>query len=193
MWFPPLVETLIAVTIVYMALENIVGSNIERRWAIAFAFGLVHGFGFSFALRESLQFAGDHLLVSLLAFNVGVELGQLAVLSVLIPVLALLFRHAVNERLGIIILAALVAHTGWHWMLERGEQLRKFPFPTLDVAFWAGAARGLMAVLILVAILWLVSGVLKRWTAGPLLAPRLPGEADATGAIELKHPAALDR
>ena len=50
-----------------------------------------------------------------------------------------------------------------------------------------------MAVLILVAILWLVSGVLKRWTAGPLLAPRLPGEADATGAIELKHPAALDR
>ena len=47
---------------------------------VAFGFGLVHGFGFSFALRETLQFAGSHLLTSLLAFNVGVELGQLLVL-----------------------------------------------------------------------------------------------------------------
>ena len=53
LWFPPLVEMLIAVSIVYMALENIVGSNLRRRWLIAFAFGLIHGFGFSFALRES--------------------------------------------------------------------------------------------------------------------------------------------
>ncbi|NIP96805.1 MAG: HupE/UreJ family protein, partial [Akkermansiaceae bacterium] len=52
----------------------------ERRWMLAFAFGLVHGFGFSFLLRESLQFAGGHLLSSLLFFNVGVELGQLFVL-----------------------------------------------------------------------------------------------------------------
>ena len=50
LWFPPLIETLIAVSIVYMALENIVGSKVERRWMIAFGFGLVHGFGFSFAL-----------------------------------------------------------------------------------------------------------------------------------------------
>ena len=48
---------------------------------ITFAFGLVHGFGFSFALRETLQFAGSHLLTSLLSFNVGVELGQLLVLA----------------------------------------------------------------------------------------------------------------
>ena len=54
---------------------------------MAFGFGLIHGFGFSFALRESLQFAGSHLLTSLLAFNVGVELGQLLVLIVLVPVL----------------------------------------------------------------------------------------------------------
>ena len=50
----------------------------ERRWVVTFGFGLVHGFGFSFALRESLQFAGSHLLTSLLAFNVGVELGPAA-------------------------------------------------------------------------------------------------------------------
>lgn len=53
-WFPPLIETLIAASIVYMALENIVGAKLQRRWLIAFGFGLVHGFGFSFALRESL-------------------------------------------------------------------------------------------------------------------------------------------
>jgi hypothetical protein len=50
-------------------------------------FGLVRGFGFSFALRESLQFAGVHLLTSLLSFNVGVELGQLLVVATLIPAL----------------------------------------------------------------------------------------------------------
>ena len=77
LWFPPLVETLIATSIVYMALENIAGARLTNRWVITFAFGLVHGFGFSFALRETLQFAGEHLLTSLLAFNVGVELGQL--------------------------------------------------------------------------------------------------------------------
>ena len=73
-----------------MALENIVGvMSIQRRWVLAFAFGLVHGFGFSFALRETLQFAGSHLVTSLLSFNVGVEIGQLLVLAVLVPALQL--------------------------------------------------------------------------------------------------------
>src|SRR5206468_3215103 len=57
LWFPPLIEMLIAASIVYMALENITGkATIHTRWMVAFGFGLVHGFGFSFALRESLQF-----------------------------------------------------------------------------------------------------------------------------------------
>jgi hypothetical protein len=177
LWFPPLVETLIAITIVYMALENIVQaatgklteSGVEYRWIIAFAFGVVHGFGFSFALRESLQFAGDHLVWSLFAFNIGVELGQIAVLLVLIPALGLLFRLVMPERVGIIILSALVAHTGWHWMLERGAELAKFPFPTLDAAFIAGAMRGLMAILILTAAVWLASSLLRRWIAADAL------------------------
>jgi hypothetical protein len=163
MWFPPLIELMIALTIIYMALENIIGANIQRRWIITFAFGLVHGFGFSFALRESLQFAGDHLLTSLLAFNIGVEIGQLAVLIVLLPVLALLFKHAWAERIGIIMLSALVAHTGWHWMLERGEQLWKFPFPTIDTAFLASAMRGLIALIILAVLVWLAHGLVRRW------------------------------
>ena len=70
-WFPPLVETLIAISIFYMALENIVSPGLRRRWLLAFGFGLVHGFGFSFALRDTMQLAGSHLLTSLLSFNVG--------------------------------------------------------------------------------------------------------------------------
>ena len=171
LWFPPLVETLIAVTIVYMALENIVyaalnkdaSGELSRRWMIAFAFGIVHGFGFSFALKETLQFAGDHLLASLVAFNIGVEIGQIAVLLVLIPAVGVIFRYAVPERLGIIILSALVAHTAWHWMIERGSELAKFPLPALDAAFFASAMRGLMAALILAGGVWLVNGVLRRW------------------------------
>jgi hypothetical protein len=177
LWFPPLIETLIAATIIYMALENIVGSDISRRWIIAFAFGLIHGFGFSFALRETFQFAGDHLVTALFGFNLGVELGQLAVLLVLVPALDLLFKYVVAERLGIIILSALVAHTAWHWMMERGEQLAKFPFPKLDAALLASAMRGLMAVLILGGLLALVNNMLKRWIQAANIAPaRDPAE-----------------
>src|SRR5712671_4361885 len=127
LWFPPLIETLIAISILYMAIENILGTNLGRRWMISFGFGLVHGFAFSFALRETLQFAGSHLLTSLLSFNLGVEIGQLFVLLLLVPALNLLFRFAVNERMGTIVLSAVVAHTGWHWMIDRADRLRQFP------------------------------------------------------------------
>jgi len=173
LWFPPLIETLIAVTIVAMALENIVVAacgdgvpgGVSRRWIVAFAFGIIHGFGLSFALRETLQFAGDHLVTSLLAFNVGVEIGQIAVLIVLVPALGLLFKYAMPERLGIIILSALVVHTGWHWMLERGDQLAKFPIPKVDAALLASAMRGLMAIFVLAGGVMLANSVLRRWMA----------------------------
>ncbi len=165
LWFPPLVETLIAASIVYMALENIAGATgAHRRWMIAFGFGLVHGFGFSFALRQTLQFAGSHLLTSLLAFNAGVELGQLLVLALLVPMLGLLFRFVVAERMGTIILSALVAHTGWHWMIDRWDRLRRFPFewPQLTAATLAAAMHWLLSIVILAGLTWLVSRMLRR-------------------------------
>jgi len=168
LWFPPLIEVLIAASIVYMALENIVGAgSVQRRWMIAFGFGLVHGFGFSFALRQSLQFAGTHLLTSLLSFNVGVELGQLLVLILLIPVLQLFFRYAVAERMGTIILSAIVAHTAWHWMLDRGSVLRQFRFewPAFDATLLALLLRWLILFMILGGLLWLVRMASRWWTA----------------------------
>jgi hypothetical protein len=128
LWFPPLVETLIAASIFYMAVENIVAANARIRWVIAFAFGLVHGFGFSFALRNTLQFAGDHVLTSLLSFNIGVELGQLLVLVLLVPLLGVTFRYGIKERIGVIVVSVIVAHTAWHWMADRYAALREFGF-----------------------------------------------------------------
>jgi uncharacterized membrane-anchored protein YitT (DUF2179 family) len=169
-WFPPLIETLIALSILYMALENIVGgATVHRRWIMAFAFGLVHGFGFSFALRQSLQFAGAHMLASLLSFNVGVELGQLMVLLLMIPVLNALFRYVVKERMGTIILSALVAHTAWHWMLDRADAMRRFPFrwPTLSAAFMANALRWMMVIVAVAGVAWLIDGLLRKRAKKP--------------------------
>ena len=156
LWFPPLVETLIAMSIVYMALENIVGAATRRRWAITFIFGLVHGFGFSFALRETLQFAGTHLLTSLLAFNIGVELGQLLVLLLLVPALNFLFRYVVAERMGTILVSALVAHTAWHWMTERWELLSQYPitWAAFSRAMFTGAMGWLLLAMLLAGMVW---------------------------------------
>ena len=151
LWFPPLIETLIATSIVYMALENIAIGSPRRRWLITFLFGLVHGFGFSFGLQHTLQFAGSHLLTSLLSFNIGVELGQLLVLVLMVPALSVLFRYVVAERMGTIILSAIVAHTAWHWMTDRYAVLQQFPWPEITAADAAGAIRWLMLLIVLVA------------------------------------------
>ena len=169
LWFPPLIETLIAASIVYMALENIVGARLERRWLVAFGFGLVHGFGFSFALRESLQFAGSHLLTALLSFNVGVELGQIFVLVLAIPALDWLFHRVVAERMGTIILSALVAHTAWHWMTARGAQLAQYEltWPIVSVGLMVTAMRWAMLLLVCVGAAWGLSGLYGRWAERP--------------------------
>ncbi len=165
-WFPPFVETAIAASIVYMALENIVGADLRRRWLVTALFGLVHGFGFSYGLRENLQFAGRHLTVSLLAFNVGIEIGQLLVLAAALPALALLRRHALHGRVGTVLLSAIVAHTGWHWMIERGETLWRVEWPRLDAAALATLARWVTGILLAGGAVWLAarraSALLRR-------------------------------
>ena len=158
LWFPPLIEALIAASIVYMALENITGAHLERRWMVTFGFGLVHGFGFSFALRESLQFAGSHLVTSLLAFNLGVELGQLLVLLVAMPILAVVLGRWVDERLGIVIASAFVAHTAWHWLTERWTVFWVYPlgWPVIDAAFMVSLLRWAMLIVLAGLAAWLI-------------------------------------
>lgn len=171
-WFPPFVETTIAASIVYMALENIMGIDFTRRMLVTGMFGLVHGFGFAYGLQENLQFAGTHLLVSLFAFNIGIELGQLLVLAVMLPALFVVRRYVLPGRVGMIILSALVAQTGWQWMTERGAALLNTPWPRLSVA-------GLATLLFWIAGILLAAGGLR------FIAKRLPFDmAPSTAALE---------
>jgi hypothetical protein len=164
LWFPPLIEALVALSIVFMAFENIVGAKLKNRWMIAFGFGLIHGFGFSFALSESLQFAGAHLLTSLLSFNVGVEFGQLLVLAISVPLIRLLFHAWLPEVMGVVVFSAVLAHTGWHWMLERGQALIQYDFvmPVLNAAFAALVLRWAMLGLIIIGAMWVLRGTFSR-------------------------------
>jgi uncharacterized membrane-anchored protein YitT (DUF2179 family) len=160
LWFSPLIGTLIAISLVYVALENIISPVFERRWIIAFAFGLVHGFGYSFAFRDSLQFAGSHVLTSLVSFDVGVAFGQILFLGAFVLLLRTMFRF-VDERVGTIILSALVAHAAWHWLTERFALFRRYPIqtPVFDAAFFAALVRGMMLAVIVAFVAWLLFGV----------------------------------
>jgi len=113
-----------------------------------FRFGLVHGFGFRSHCGQNLQFAGTHCY-SLLSFNVGVELGATPRTVAAYPGACDPVRFVVAERIGTIILSALVAHTGWHWMIDRGERLRQFGWPAISSAQLANVMRWLIVILIL--------------------------------------------
>ena len=161
LWFPPLIEMLISLSIVYMALENILRKDFRQRWSMAFGFGLVHGFGFSFALSESLQFAGNHLLTSLLSFNIGVEIGQILMIALALPILNYCLRNIASERLGIIVISALVLHTAWHWMLERYMIVSAYQFnaPSLSSISWDEYMNWGLLLLFITLILYF----LRRW------------------------------
>ena len=93
------VEAVIALSIAFVAAENLfLRPVVSRRWLVSFCFGLVHGFGFSAALRE-LGLASHGLLVSLFGFNAGVEIGQGLVVAVALPALGLLRRTRWERRM----------------------------------------------------------------------------------------------
>jgi hypothetical protein len=169
-WFPPLIETAIAASIVYMALENVArvvltgpwATGLRGRWLITGAFGLVHGFGFSFALQQELQFAGSHLLLSLLAFNVGVEIGQLIVLTVVLPILVLLARRPVLQRASVLLASLLVAHTAWHWLEARAAELQYVAWPSLDMESLALIIGVILLLALASAAAWLTARQMHR-------------------------------
>jgi HupE / UreJ protein len=160
LWFPPLVEVLIAASIVWLAIENVIrpAERLAERWPIAFGFGLVHGFGFSFALSERLQFAGGNLLTALAAFNIGVESGQLLILALTVPLLWLARRHVrvQGERLITIVGSVLVGHTAWHWLADRCSILAEYRsalrWPSLDASFALGAMRASLLAAVALAV-----------------------------------------
>jgi hypothetical protein len=82
-----------------------------------------------------------------------------------VPALELLFRYVVAERMGTIILSALVAHTGWHWMTDRFERLRQYQFtwPAIDAVFLLTLTRWLIAAVGTAAVVWLAMTLGRQW------------------------------
>lgn len=117
------VEPLIAASIVFVGVENLVrgGKEPRGRWALTFGFGLIHGFGFASVLRDlGVGKAGsDGIALPLCAFNLGVEAGQLVIAAVALPVLWRLRKSEAFVKKGVPALSVLVAIAGLYWLLER--------------------------------------------------------------------------
>ena len=184
-WFAPTIGALIALSLVYVAIENGVGGflpartdttrhRFQYRWMVAFAFGLFHGFGFAIALQETLQFAGSHPIAALAAYNVGLELGTLIILAIVVPAANLLFSHVVAERAGIIVMSVLVGHAGWHWMTERLTIAQLSSWPAMDMLLLLSVVRWLLALTVIGGIIWFVSGLLRRKPAAAEAEADLP-------------------
>jgi len=109
------VEPVIALSIAYVAVENIWLKRIRWRWAVAMGFGLIHGFGFAQVLRGAMS---DRFLLTLFSFNAGVEIGQLAVLAVLLPLLWWAGRMR-NYAYVNYAASSLVALIGLYWFVTR--------------------------------------------------------------------------
>ena len=167
-WFPPLVEAGIAASILFLALEHGLRPRPTPRWRLAFAFGLLHGFGFAFMLTEGLQFAAGHEITALIAFNVGVELGQLLVLLLAVPALAWLRRQLPGRALDWVLIA-IIGHTAWHWCLERLAVLGAYPFALPAPSTWlaAGGLRWLALAFAAALIYGALSHLASRLARAP--------------------------
>ncbi len=116
------VEPLIAASIVFVGVENLLarGAEPRGRWALTFAFGLIHGFGFASVLRDlGLGGDGQSILMPLFTFNLGVEIGQIALAAVVLPIVWQLRKNDRFVRQGVPALSLLVSGAGVYWLLER--------------------------------------------------------------------------
>ena len=154
-WFPPLVETWIAISILYMAFENIIGANLRRRW--------VHHLRLRShpRLRVFVPSQTDASIRRLALHNVAARVQCRRRAR---PVAGASPDRPVAERtvplrrlgaIGTIYLSALITHSAWHWMVERAEQLRQFSWPALDAALLASLMRLSMLGVLFAAIVWL--------------------------------------
>jgi hydrogenase/urease accessory protein HupE len=120
-----IVEPAIAASIVYVAMENFFTCNVDGRWRVTFAFGLIHGFGFAGALRE-IGLPTNAIVPALAAFNIGVEIGQVAIVSIVLPALIAVDRLMAVDRAKparaaslVYALSALIGVIGSYWFVTR--------------------------------------------------------------------------
>jgi hypothetical protein len=112
-----LIESLIALTIVYVAIENFSGKRFVHRWKLTFLFGLVHGFGFSNVLKD-MQLPKQHLAISLFSFNLGVEAGQLFCVGLVFPLVVFALKSRWKEQFLSATSLSIMA-LGFYWFVQR--------------------------------------------------------------------------
>jgi hydrogenase/urease accessory protein HupE len=120
-----IVEPAIAASIIFVAVENFFSRNVDGRWKVTFAFGLIHGFGFAGALQE-MGLPANAVVPALAAFNIGVEIGQVAIVSIVVPALILLDRAFAADRTKpvraaalVYTLSAVITVLGSYWLVTR--------------------------------------------------------------------------
>ncbi|MBC7786446.1 MAG: HupE/UreJ family protein [Methylophilaceae bacterium] len=119
------VEATIAASIVTAALNNIYPGILKRRWLAAFVFGLVHGFGFA-AVLSDLGLQGGALMIALVGFNVGVEIGQLGILSIFLPGAFMMRNTWFYQRLIFYVGSILIMVIACLWFIERAFNMKIF-------------------------------------------------------------------
>jgi hypothetical protein len=117
------VESAIALSVLLAALNNVWPLVYEKRWVIAFSFGLIHGFGFASVLAD-LGLPQESLLIALVAFNLGVEVGQLAIVAVFLPIAYNLRTTVVYQRLVVVYGSITIALIASIWLVQRVFNLR---------------------------------------------------------------------
>ncbi|MEX1198392.1 MAG: HupE/UreJ family protein [Pseudohongiellaceae bacterium] len=117
-----LVESVIALSVAISGFNILYPITAGRPWLIAFAFGLVHGFGFAGVLGD-LSLPDRHFVGSLLSFNIGVEIGQLVIVMGLVPALLLLGYNAGLRRLTLLSSGVLTIVIGLWWFMQRAFNL----------------------------------------------------------------------
>jgi len=122
------VEIAVAISIIYVAIENFYTRKIDSRWKDTFAFGFIHGFGFASGLIE-LGIPQRAIVPALASFNIGVEVGQISVVLLILPLLFLIDKYLTNGERSkkiVFVSSAIIACFGAYWMLVRLEIIKEF-------------------------------------------------------------------
>jgi hypothetical protein len=112
------VESAIALSIAYLASEDLVRKDFKHRWQIAALFGIVHGFGFATAL-DSLSLTGWEKARAWLGFSLGVEIGQVIIVAFLVPLVAVLKKEPVLDKYAVSSCSLVVFLIGSYWFVVR--------------------------------------------------------------------------
>jgi hydrogenase/urease accessory protein HupE len=117
---PTIVEPLIAASIVFVGIENLVRRQLAKRWLVTFGFGLIHGLGFASILRElGIGAMGVQGAIPLLSFNLGVELAQISIAALILPLVWKLQQRPAFMLKHVPALSLLITLAGLYWLLAR--------------------------------------------------------------------------